>query len=86
MSVYVDNARIKFKSMIMCHMMGDTLSELHSMAEKIGLKREWFQAKSSPHYDVCLSRRELAIEYGAIEIGNKQVVALIKRYKKSQLQ
>lgn len=35
------------------HLVADTLNELHSFAEYIGLKRCWFQtALRHPHYDV----------------------------------
>jgi len=81
MAVYVDRARHKFQRMIMCHMMADTLEELHDMAERIGMRREWFQPKSSPHYDVCLMRREKAIELGAIEADRKTIVRLIRHYR-----
>lgn len=39
------------------------------MAARIGLKREWFQPKSSPHYDLTASRRGRAVRAGAIELG-----------------
>lgn len=71
MSVYVDDYRGKFRRMVCCHMMADTLAELHAMAAAIGMRREWFQYKgagSLPHYDVCLTRRKLAIELGAVEL------------------
>ena len=55
--------------MIMSHMFADDLEELHTLAQAIGLKREWFQTNSSvPHYDVCQTKRALAIEQGAIEL------------------
>lgn len=67
MAVYVDDYRAKFRSMRMSHLSADTLSELHAMADKLGLKRAWFQGKGSvPHYDVSDSKRKLAIEFGAI--------------------
>lgn len=70
MTVYVDNYRGILGRMVMCHMMSDaSLEELHSMAEKLGLKREWFQQKSAPHYDVCLRLRKTAIALGAIEVS-----------------
>jgi hypothetical protein len=48
-------------------MMADTLEELHEMADKIGLKRSWFQGKAStPHYDLIESKRELALKNGAV--------------------
>ena len=37
------------------HMVADSLKELHSFAEKIGLKRHFFEGvrKGHPHYDLC---------------------------------
>lgn len=67
MSVYVDDYRVKFRGMIMSHMTADTIEELHQMADKIGLKRSWFQDGSTPHYDVSESMRKLALKNGAVE-------------------
>lgn len=81
MSVYVDKARIPYGRMVMCHMVADTLDELHSMAERIGLKRDWFQAPpkaSIAHYDVALGRRTKAIELGAIALGRHNFVAKVR--------
>ena len=44
MTVFIDNANIPYKRMIMCHMVADTLEELHIMADAIGVKRKWFQS------------------------------------------
>lgn len=84
MTVYVDKARNKFGRMIMCHMMADNLDELHDMAEKIGMKREWFQPKSSPHYDVSLTRRQKALALGALEADRRKVVELIRKHRGDQ--
>lgn len=81
MAVYVDNARNAFGRMIMCHMIADTLDELHAMARDIGMKREWFQPGSTPHYDVCLMRRERAVQAGAIEVGRREIVEIIRRLR-----
>lgn len=79
MSVYVDNAKIPYRGMIMRHMLRDgELDELHAMAERLGLKREWFQNHGTPHYDLCQTKRKLAIDYGAIEIDRRQTVVLIR--------
>ena len=48
------------------------------MAERIGMRRDWFQPASSPHYDLSLSRRTAAVKAGAVEIDRKAVGALIK--------
>lgn len=75
--VYVDNPQLHYRSMKMCHMVADTLEELHEMADKIGLKRSWYQPKSSPHYDVCLSKRKLAVEFGAQEVGIRKIAEIV---------
>ncbi len=66
--VYVDEPIWAFGNMTMCHLTAETEAELHAFAEQLGLKRKWFQPKSKPHYDICLSKRRLAIRYGAKEI------------------
>lgn len=90
MPVYVDKARNRFRprngarEMITCHMLADTLEELHAMAERIGMKPEWFQPLSTPHYDVNQERRKLAIKYGAIEIDRRQTVEIIRRLRANE--
>lgn len=53
------------------HMLATDLEELHAMADRIGLRRAWFQDKTFPHYDLTASKRRLALVAGAaaIEIG-----------------
>ena len=83
--VYVDGARNRFGRMIMCHMLADSVEELHAMADKIGIQRKWFQAPpkaSTPHYDICYEKRKLAIANGAIECDRRKVVELIRQYRK----
>ncbi len=81
MPVYVDGARNEFRGMQMCHMLADTVDELHAMADRIGLARKWFQAKSTPHYDLSQSKRKLAVEAGAKELDRKELVAVIRRLR-----
>lgn len=80
MSVYVDSPGIWLGRMRMCHMVADSLEELHAMAEQLGL-RAYFQARSSPHYDICKTKRQRAIELGAIEIDRRQLVTIIRRLR-----
>lgn len=84
MSVYVDRSRNGFGRMVMCHMVADTLDELHDMASAIGLRRTWFQPSppaSHPHYDVSLSRRARAVEMGAIDCDRNTFVDHIRRIR-----
>ena len=69
MAVYVDDVRFRFGRMIMCHMWADTEPELHAMARKIGMQRDWFQCPPKAawrHYDVSLTSKARAIKLGAI--------------------
>jgi hypothetical protein len=79
--VYVDKAQNAYGRMKMSHMLADTVEELHAMADKIGIKRKWFQPKSTPHYDICQSKRALAMENGAKEIDRLGVVEIIRKYR-----
>ncbi len=77
--VYVDKSIYRLGRMIMCHMIADDLDELHAMAEKIGLRRAWFQDKPGhPHYDVSKSKRTLAIQHGAVEVEPREIVRILK--------
>lgn len=57
-------------------MRADTLEELHEMAERLGMRREWFQDKpGAPHYDLIPEAREQAIVFGAIVLTRREWVA-----------
>jgi len=84
MAVYVDQGKIPYRGMLMSHMLADSLDELHSMADRIGLRRIWFQGEGTPHYDLCQAKRRLAIQRGAIEIDRRQTATLIRQLRSSQ--
>jgi len=50
------------------HMLASDLDELHALAQKIGLRRSWFQDKTFAHYDLTASKRRLALVEGAVAI------------------
>lgn len=79
--VYIDNAAMPLGRMKMAHMLADTLDELHAMADRLGLRRSWFQPRSTPHYDVSLEKRRLAIALGAKPVDRRELVAVIKRLR-----
>ena len=52
------------------HLIADTEDELHEFADKIGLKRSWFQSSSwYPHYDLMGSKKRLVVVKGAIKLS-----------------
>lgn len=81
MAVYVDQEQNQFRRMVMCHMFADTIAELHAMADAIGMRREWFQPLSFPHYDVAKGRRAVALRLGATEVDRRTGAAIRKRLR-----
>lgn len=67
--------------MMMAHMIADTEPELLAMADRIGVARKWIQRKPGrpTHFDVCKSKRALAIKAGAIPCDRKTYVSHMRR-------
>lgn len=79
MTVYVGPSQYPYAQMIMCHMVADSLEELHGMAGRIGV-RKWFQDEGKyPHYDVSKSKRAIAVYLGAIETDERRIVEVASR-------
>lgn len=68
MAVYIDDYFAPFGRMKMCHMTSETVEELFAFADRLGLKREWFQDHRVPHFDVSKAMREKAIALGAVPV------------------
>lgn len=81
MTVYVDKMRASLGRMFMCHMLADCEEELHAMASRIGVARRHHQhpGTARSHYDICLAKRALAVRYGAVEIGRREVGEIIRQ-------
>lgn len=83
MSVYVDEAKWAWRNQYWCHMVADSIDELHAFADLLGMKRAWFQDKRLPHYDMNAKRRERALKLGALQISsNRQLIDLSKALRK----
>ncbi|HEX5934228.1 MAG TPA: DUF4031 domain-containing protein [Pseudorhizobium sp.] len=78
MTVYVDDMKAPFGNMKMCHMWADSDEELLAMADRIGVQRKWIQGHpelsfgkhrnaSWVHFDIAMSKRALAVRFGAVE-------------------
>ncbi|MFD8497985.1 DUF4031 domain-containing protein [Amycolatopsis sp. NPDC059657] len=96
MTVYVDDfglpAQVGRVRARWSHLIADSQDELHEFAERLGLRRAWFQdpvingkPKAEPgtrlaenwHYDVTESKRRQAMALGAQPIGWRELPAVI---------
>lgn len=76
MTIYVDTLenwgwKLRGHTVASCHMFTDSadLEELHVFAEKLGMKRTWFQPhRVAPHYDLTKRRRDAALALGAVSV------------------
>lgn len=88
--VYVDDMYKypfgKYNRMKMSHLIADTKDELLEMVDKIGVNRKWIQKEGTAleHFDICMSKRLKAIEYGASPITYRQLGTICYNRKTSQ--
>lgn len=86
MPVYVDSEGIPWQGRAWCHLVADTLEELHNFAQQLGLKRHWFQDRSFyPHYDVTMPVRQRALRLGAISADRKTIIQCCKQMRAEML-
>jgi hypothetical protein len=81
MPVYVDDMIAPFGKMKMCHMIADTHEELLTMVDRIGVQRKWIQYPKTyrEHFDICLTKRKLAVAAGALEISMCDLARKIRK-------
>jgi len=62
-----------------CHMVADSIEELHVFADKLGINRQRFQDKPfRPHYDLRPRTRRKAVELGAKEVQRRELMLVLK--------
>ena len=82
MALYVDFANVSFRGDRWCHLLADSLDELHEFASLIGVSRCWFHRNASyPHYDITVRTRQTAIVRGAIPSDRKKIIECAKKLK-----
>lgn len=79
MAVYVDKPEWEWRGKLWCHLLADSLDELHSFAKQLGMRRAWFQEPGHkniryPHYDLTASKHELALRLGAQLADRKTII------------
>ncbi|MCK9753075.1 DUF4031 domain-containing protein [Pseudomonas syringae pv. syringae] len=71
----------------MCHLVADSLDELHSFAGRCGLQRRWLQSKTLyPHYDVTKSVRVRALALGAKGANRETIIGCAKQVRSELVQ
>lgn len=71
----------------MCHMWADSLAELLTMADRIGVHQKWLQQPPKAswiHFDIALQKKSLALEHGAILTDKYGPVEFIAKQKGDQ--
>jgi hypothetical protein len=86
-AVYVDNLRdYGWRHGPSCHLIADSVDELIEFAVAIGMRAEWFQPKSTPHFDLTVEGRALAVQNGAIELDKRGLIKKLRELRKKRLQ
>lgn len=82
MAVYVDALRdYGWRHGPSCHLIADSVDELMSFAAAMGLRREWFQEKSTPHFDLTADGRAKAVEMGAVELDRRELIGKLRELR-----
>ncbi len=85
MAVYVDNLMDwGWRRGPSCHLIADSVGELIEFAVGIGLRPEWFQPKSSPHFDLTAEGRKAAVLNGAIQLDRRDFVTKLRQLRVSR--
>lgn len=68
-----------------CHLFADHEEELHALAKRIGMRREWCDEDrgrgEGPHYDLVPPKRAAAIRLGAIEVDRERAIQIWRRQR-----
>jgi hypothetical protein len=85
MAVYVDDLKsyplARWRHGKACHMIADSVRELKAFAIAIGMREEWFQPKSSPHFDLTEELRTRAVAAGGIELDRRAFVRKLQELR-----
>ena len=85
MAVYVDGLRdYGWRHGPSCHLIADSVEELMEFAIAIGLRREWFQPKSTPHFDLTADGRAKAVAMGAIELDRRGLIRKVRELREKR--
>ena len=79
--LYVDNPKIEYGRMKMCHMLADSSIELRRACIALALDPAYIEhvGKANEHININMAKRKLAIEkLGAKEVSSRQLVRIVQ--------
>jgi hypothetical protein len=65
-----------------CHLVANTIPELHAFAERIGVKKCWFEnkrGKNQPHYDIRKEMIEIVQQAGGKKVSNAELFLFLEK-------
>jgi len=66
-----------------CHMVSDSIDELHEFAESIGIKKCWYEnkrGKNQPHYDIRGQSIIKALSSGAKLVPRRELFKFLEEH------
>lgn len=77
--MYVDNAFVEHRGRQWCHLLADSIEELHEFAASVGLSRHAFHRTARiPHYDISAKQRFLVLAQGVQSVTVRQGILLCR--------
>lgn len=67
-----------------CHMVADSISELHLFAEQIGVKKHFYHRARYFHYDLTSDQHVVAVAQGAKEVSSREILEISKLMMKNK--
>jgi len=67
------------------HLVADSIPLLHKFAERMGVKKCWYEnkrGKKRPHYDIREARVCDAVEAGALLVDSRDLMKFLKEHYK----
>ena len=90
MTVYIDrlfkrspkNPQARKFGYLWCHLLADSIEELHDFAKELGLKKIYYQHKPLGHYDLTPNKQKLALKLGAQKISTREYLVRLRTSRK----
>ena len=76
--------RFRGRQTVCCHLVAETLDELHAGAQGLGLDRAWYQPRPYPHYDVISQRLVRRVCRRSSELTRRRLLEMVRRCEEAR--